>query len=479
MRKFTILLISVAAFAQQSAPPKKPTKVDFTASIRARGEFNEWFDKTDQGQYGFGATIIRFGMGQKFSRVDWFLEGAQPTLFALPSDAVLPAPRGQSGLGASYFAANGRENVAGIFLKQGFLRFKGLGAGNNLRLGRFEFIDGSETKPADPTVASLKADRINHRLIGNFGFSHVGRSFDGVEFVHGSKTNNVTLFAGRATQGVFTVHGMNGIDVDVQYASWTHQFTSNKNAPADLRGFFLEYHDGRRVLKTDNRSAAARALDTGKIRIHTFGAHYVQAFKARRATFDLLGWGALQFGNWGALDHRAGAFAMEAGVQPTGMKWLRPWVRGGLNWSSGDNNAADGRHGTFFQALPTPRIYARHPFYTQMNLRDTFLSLTLRPAGRVTLRYDYRHLALAEAADLWYAGGGAFEPRSFGFAGRPAGGSTDLGRLFDLSIDIPMGKQATLSGYYAHAFAGRVIRNIYGPRAASDYGYVELNWRFP
>ena len=46
---------------------------------------------------------------------------------------------------------------------------------------------------------------------------------------------------------------------------------------------------------------------------------------------DMLAWGVLQGGSWGALSHRAGAFALEAGWQPRGLETLKPWFRGGYN----------------------------------------------------------------------------------------------------------------------------------------------------
>ena len=86
-----------------------------------------------------------------------------------------------------------------MFAKQGFVRFKRLGGveGQSLKLGRMELIDGTEITPKDGTLAALKRDRIAHRLIGNFGFSDVGRSFDGVQYNLNRSKLNLTLFGGR------------------------------------------------------------------------------------------------------------------------------------------------------------------------------------------------------------------------------------------------------------------------------------------
>ena len=82
--------------------------------------------------------------------------------------------------------------------------------------------------------------------------------------------------------------------------------------------------------------------------------------------------------------------------------------------STGDGNPADGDHTTFFQVLPTPRVYARFPFYNLMNNEDVFAQLRLRPHARVSLRADVHHLRTSNARDLWYFGGGAFQDKTFG-----------------------------------------------------------------
>lgn len=215
----------------------------------------------------------------------------------LPDDAVAPAPQGQLGLGASYYAANLSRAPLNLFLKQGFIRVKAfLGdKPSSLRLGRFTFIDGTETIPKEPTLAALKRDRIAHRLVGNFAFSHAGRSVEGVQYVRGTARTHISLAAARATAGVFQVNGWGELDTDIHYGAPTRSV--GKKSPADWRVFALSYHDGRNLLKTDNRPAAARAADHDNIRITSVGGHYLQTFAAGPGKFDALLWGAGQSGH--------------------------------------------------------------------------------------------------------------------------------------------------------------------------------------
>jgi hypothetical protein len=147
---------------------------------------------------------------------------------------------------------------------------------------------------------------VAHRLIGNFAFSHVQRSFDGVHYSYDRPTTNITLLGARPTRGVFQVDGWGELDVAVFYGALTHELKWKKSA-GELRVFGLMYDDWRSVLKTDNRPLAARRADTQKITITTFGGHYIHTFDTAAGQLDALFWAALQSGTWGVLGHRASA----------------------------------------------------------------------------------------------------------------------------------------------------------------------------
>ena len=147
---------------------------------------------------------------------------------------------------------------------------------------------------------------------------------------------------------------MNGnpeLNVDLQYVAFTK---SELKDHVLVRAFGMDYHDGRTGLtKTDNRALAVRAADHKNIRIGTYGGDAIVTAPLGPGRADLLFWGALQSGQWGILTHRAGAAAVEGGFQFSGVR-TTPWVRAGWFRSTGDNNATDGQHNTFFQVLPTP-----------------------------------------------------------------------------------------------------------------------------
>jgi len=495
---FAIVLFlcgGVAGFAQQAKPDAQsgsaqktknsgPAKhklgpLDISINWRTRVEGWNWFEaNTGNSDYALWHSLLRLGIGQSSERFDWQLEISQPTILGLPNDAVVAAPAGQLGLGGTYFAANGNEsNAANAFVKQAFVQFKQLGP-SSFKLGRFEYFDGLEIKSTDPTVATVVQTRIAHRLISNFGFTAVQRTFDGAQLSWYLGQNNVTFFAARPTRGIFQTDGMGELDVDVYYGALNMPFKSSHGA-GQLRVFSLGYVDHRTtVLKTDNRPQAVRAGDFGKIEIATTGADYVQVLNTASAgKFDFLVWGVVQTGSWGALTQRAGAFVGEFGWQPPANSW-KPWISAGYSYGSGDGSPNDSTHGTFFQVLTTPRQYARFPFYNMMNNEDFYVTGNVHPTKKLVLRSEVHALRLASAADLWYLGGGAFQRQTFGYTGRPSNGNRGLANVADISADYQFTRSFSATLYYGHAWGKDAIAAIYPQDANGQLAFLETNFHF-
>ena len=472
---FIHLLIFISLLPVDHCPAQTSSTAGSPVSIsiydRTRVNAWQWFPAPPKANsYGYVETLLRVGIAQRLHRWDWQLELAQPAVLDVPSDAVSPVTaQGQLGLGATYYAANSNTEPAAAFFKQGFLRFAG--EDSHIRIGRFEFFDGQETQPANQTIGWLQTHRIAQRLIANFGFSDAQRSFDGLDAHWSAADWNLTAMAARADQGVFNMNGNPELNVDVQYLALTRQQFRNHVL---WRTFASAYHDGRTgITKTDNRALPIRSADHQNIRIGTYGADLLAATPAGRGQLDFLFWGALQNGSWGKLGHDANAGALEAGYQLTQVP-TTPWLRGGWFRSGGDNHPSDGTHTTFFQMLPTPRIYARLPFYNLMNNTDEFVQLIDKPAKPLAVRADLHWLQLTSAHDLWYLGGGAFDNKVFGYIGRPANHARSLSMLADVSADYQVTKSLALNFYYAHAQGKTIVATIYPSGRNMQYGYAEL-----
>jgi hypothetical protein len=274
---------------------------------------------------------------------------------------------------------------------------------------------------------------------------------------------------------------MNGnpeLNVDIQYLAYSKYDWHDRFL---WRVFAIGYHDGRTgIAKTDNRPLPVRQADHDNIRVGTYGGDFLTAIPAGPGQFDFVGWGALQNGQWGHQDQRSGAAAAEGGYQLLHVA-TTPWLRGGWWRSSGDNNAGDNKHGTFFELLPTPRGYARIPIYNLMNLKDEFVQIVDRPRKQWELRSDLHWLQLTSGKDLWYQGGGAYDNKVFGFTGRPSNGHTSFTSVADISSDWHATSHLDINAYYGHGYGKSVIGKIYPESRRAQLGYLELiyHWSRP
>lgn len=474
----TFIVLSIVISVTSPCPAQQGSShvpVSISVYDRTRVDTWNWFAAPPKSNtYGYVESLLRLGVAQRINNWDWQLELAQPAVLGLPNDAVSPVTaQGQLGLGGTYYASNNNTEPAAAFLKQGFVRYH-FSDDKALRVGRFEFIEGQETKPGNTTISWLQTNRIAHRLIGNFGFSNAQRSFDGADAHYGTGAWDLTAMAGRADQGVFNMNGNPELNVDLQYLAFSR---SELGQHVLWRAFAAGYHDGRSVTKSDNRALAQRQADHSNIRIGTYGGDLAASIPAGPGNFDFLFWGALQNGSWGQLSHSANAAAVEGGYQlekaPTA-----PWLRAGWFRSSGDSNTTDRTHNTFFQVLPTPRVYARFPFYNLMNSTDEFAQVMDQPSKRLSLRSDLHWLQLTSGKDDWYQGGGAYDNKVFGFTARPGNGYSSFASVFDASADWQTTKNIAINFYYAHGWGKSVVGAIYPVDRNTQYGYVEFVYRW-
>jgi len=474
------IVLGLATGGAAQDVPSWRDRITFTVNDRVRGEFVDWFapheGKAQPGaeRYNFVANRFRAGVRVLLPPAELNLQLQDTELGNLPENASLPAPIGNLGPGAIYFA-NRRSSPQGeVFLKQGTLTVRGRGL--TAAFGRFEYRDGLEVVPSDPTLAFLAKTRIAERLVGPFDFTHVTRSFDGARIAYDQPDWNLTTFATRPTWGGFQVSANRELDMELAGLAWTLRRLP-QGPPFVARLFYLYYRDARQdALKVDNRPKAARVADKDPITINTIGANATTAIDLGPGIVDGLLWGAVQTGAWGVQSHGAWAYAMEAGYQIPQVA-AAPWLRVGWDRSSGDDNPNDGVHRTFFQLIPTARTYARLPFFNLMNSSDVFFELLLQPHDRVSVRTDFHWLRVTDGRDLWYSGGGATSNTFFGYAGSPANGNRALATLADISVTVALIEHLTVEGYYGHAFGAAVVEQTF-PGKDTDYGFLELTFNY-
>lgn len=486
-------ILSIGCYAhpvKANTNPEKPLgqltdNLRLTGEFRARTEVYDFFQPVgvnNNNQYDFWGLRARLGLEATSEYVDGYAQAEYSGVYGLPNNSFA-RPGGALGLGALYYTENNNNtSVSNVHLKQAYLNFKltplGL-KGGSVKVGRFEIKEGLEYKTGDEKFDTLKATRVSQRLLGTFDFAHASRNFDGISVGYDQAKYNFTASATHPTQGGFNLNALDEISkIDLVYAA----ITSKKNAllpDTEGRLFYLYYGDNRNTQVVDNRPVTQRPLlSEQSLQIHTLGTHWLTVQKVSTGAVDGLLWGAYQFGDWGNQSHQAYAFDVEAGYQFIATP-LKPWLRAGYFQGSGDSNANNGKHGTFFQVLPTVRLYAKFPFFNLMNLNDTFAQFLFAPTAKTKVGIDFHHLALNNTSDLFYAGSGAnSRSGAFGFLGRPATGNKTIGELVDVSFTHNITKQLSWNIYYAHAFGGNYVDNFYRNKRNADFAFVEFNANF-
>ena len=433
-------------------------RIDVGASVRSRSE--AWAAFTNDYEWFTGLrTRIRAQYGFR-ERLFVAAEFQDIQLFGMDRDGT--------GALAVYRNANGGDHNAGGDDLRAFYAEGRFSESGFLRLGRQDLKLGHEVLEAEPNWKYLKMARLSERMVGTVGWSHVERAYDGI--AAGYEVEGVKLygFAARPTTGVFEAEHAYSHQSDITFggASVTaRRGTLLENL--EIGVFGLGYGDDRPV------------RDGGlpdEVVVGTLGMHFLGVFALGPGNVDALGWGAYQFGDYNDLDHSAGAGILEVGYQLPNV-FAKPWLRGGINIASGDGNADDGDHETFFNMLPTNHLY--YGFADQLafqNLIDTFVQLRASPHPMVAFNLFIHWFELATDDDLRYAGTGAFDKNVFGFPGTATNGHSRIGTEYDVVATFTPHRTTIVELGYSHLEGGAMFRTARDRDL--DFIYVSLELKY-
>lgn len=456
------------------------TDIAMSGEITMRNTYENWFDAASgdiDPSYDYFFTRSRLAVALHNPYIGAFVQAQHVYMWNLPEYSIAPAPQGALGIGATYFSHARSNTDHSLLIRQAYVDFpklfiKGLSA----RVGRFDYADGQEvTYKKNPKVTWLKNARLSDRMLGAFDWSAYNRSFNGLQVAYDGQAFHLYTSVTHPTQGGFENEAGKTISkIDLGNITATLKYGELlKNT--EIRVFYYYYNDHRNIPGVLGESG----LRDGNIRINTFGAHGLHTENVKAGVVDLLFWGARQNGEWGAADHDAWAFAAEGGFQFTGVA-LKPWIRGGYFASSGDSNSGDGKHGTFYQMLPTARKYAFFPLYNLMNNEDLFIQAIVKPKEALTIRSDLHSVRLQNSHDLWYMGAGPTQGSGsiFGYVGRPGNNQKSLATVWDISPSYTFNKNYSANLYYGHAFGGDVIKSLYPNGTHANLFYTEFKAQF-
>jgi hypothetical protein len=319
-----------------------------------------------------------------------------------------------------------------------------------LRVGRQDIKLGQEVLYPEPNWKYLKTARLGERLVGTVGWSHVERAYDG--FTGAAEYKGVQLygFAARPTTGVFDAESAYSSQNNINLGGGVLTVKRGTLLPnTELAVFGIDYEDDRPA----HEGGLADEVGVG-----TLGAHWLGVYPLGPGNLDTTLWGAVQFGDYNGLDHRAGAGIVEVGYQLPNV-FAKPWLRGGINISSGDTDPGDNDHNTFFNLLPTNHLY--YGYADQLafqNLTNPFVQFRASPHEMLALNFFVHWFSLTEEDDARYAGTGAFDKRVFGFPATATGGKTRVGTEYDVVATFTPHRTSTFEVGYAHLDGGAMFR---------------------
>lgn len=424
-----MILLALAPFAQPRAQQKLTFNLGADSSLsvsleeRARWEIrdNADFDSKKDDTNNFVGNRLRIGLSLNI--------GKDFTLFAQGQDTR------QWGSDSVATDLGGRYDD----LRQAYVDIRNVAGVNGLALkvGRQELIYGEE------------------RLVGAFGWSNVGRSFDAFKVRYACSSFFVDTFVAGARQRPL-IPDKNTQTLSGVYAGF---FQNSKVINLDLYALF----------KYDS------ALSPGEMpgladrtRIPTYGTRLtwkpVTGLKVN-------GEYAFQYGHKGPDTHRSNAQAVR--IEYAFKSDLAPTIGVEYDRAKGDSSPYDGQSGSFDNLFPTNHNkYGLMDYHNWSNLRDLRVFASFRPAEWANLSVEGHDFRLDSASAPWTSAGGAV------LGWDPAGLSgVHVGREFDVTASGDISNQVAWLAGWSIYWPGEFARATRGSDA-SRLAYFQMAVRF-
>lgn len=330
-----------------------------------------------------------------------------------------------------------------------------------LKVGRQEMLSGDE------------------RFIGIGDWGNTGRSFDAVNLRWSlSKATWIDVFASNV---VIARDEYFNESNDEDLFSGIYASSQEIISTLETQAYFL-------ARNVDSGSPDAIAPGVGgpsERDVYTYGVRLKSLPKAF-GNWDFTFEGAGQFGDVMSggreLDLQAYMLTGNAGYTFANL-WGKPRLGVGYDYGSGDGDPNDGKQGTFEQLFGTNhRFYGLMDLVGLRNTNNPRVSLSIKPAKKLTVSLDYLLYWLADTNDFFYPESGP--GRSANGYGRNSSFDSFVGSELDLLVrysptpwsDLQVGYGHFLPGDYIKSSVGRVPAN--GGTTGADWVYVQATFNF-
>ncbi|MBF8275440.1 MAG: putative outer rane protein [Candidatus Brocadiaceae bacterium] len=368
-----------------------------------------------------------------------------------------------SGGGAANGSGGGENSM--IDLHQGYFDLRKLfDMPLTVRVGRQEIVWG------------------DHRVLGNFVWSNVGRVFDAGRFMWDTDTIHAEAFAAKVdedgffvgSEGAGTANPGNGSSDENVYAA---QLAFKKLVPSallELMYICKSDQDDTAGAGTTLSGTGNAALAGSVTNIHDFGARIdgkVPNLDAMDYTLE----SHVQVGTYGTAAQEAWAFAGKTGYTLKNVAWT-PRFGIEYDYASGDSDTTDGTHETFDNLYPTNHwqgIYGFADLVSWQNMHDFRGQVKVSPTKKLTAQVDYHYFLLAEESDGWYLANATLAAPRANKAGVGTSYDTsddELAQEFDLTVSYDLYKNVKILAGYSYFAAGDWIEN--------NIGDTDTNWAY-
>jgi len=467
MKKIFALFVAVAALMVWTLPAT--AGVDFGGQYRIRGEQKSNYDfsddktvpsSTDDDQIGFYGQRVRL----------WGV--AKPT----NDTTVKITIQDTRNWGANQTATVNGPNLTDtgvntLDLHESYVLIdEFFGTPFSVKIGRQELVYGDQ------------------RLVGAFGWSNNGRSFDAAKTMYRSDAYDVDFVVSKVRDSN-TGAAKNDNDEDFYILHGTVKTIPNNSL--DLYAMLLR--DGGTGQFITNNTTGVGVIDESQ-NLWTYGAR----LKGAVAGIDYTAEYVIQKGEINTVagstdyDIDADAFALRLGYTiPGGPMGLR--VGAEYAYASGDDNPTDNDMETFSNLFPTNHgHYGNADQQAWRNMKAWNVNASIKPNAKTSVKLSYWDFALDEDKDGWY-GAGTWNNAATGLRSGvcldAAGAQCDdeVGTELDLSVKYKYNSAVTIMAGVSRFFAGDRIEDYYqgtygGGTSADtedlDYAWVQLTANF-
>lgn len=385
MKRFWALAIAIAALVVWTVPAL--AEVKFGGEYRLRAETRDLVDFNDADS------------SSDNNKYSWYGQRVRLTGVATPTDDVTVkitlqdtrnwGENGEGVAGGPWLSSTFPSSDywwSGPSLHESFLQInKFFGTPIGLKVGRQELVYGDQ------------------RLVGNFGWSNYGRSFDALKVMYASDQFNVDVWTSKLDDNNIGDFGDAGVPVsgstsddDVDFHGIYATIKSIPNNTLDL--YLLWNRDGAPAGTIQPEITAD--IKTYGLRLAGKAAGIDYTVEAPFQT------GEVDCGAATLCDVDANALAIKLGYAiPGGPMGLK--VGAEYDLASGDKDGSvDGDIETFYNLYPT-----NHDKYGTMdqqgwrNMKAWNVNVSVKPTPKLTARVDYWDFSLDEADGAWYGAG--------------------------------------------------------------------------